>query len=56
MEVTDTDKTETNKALVKEYFETVVLGGRGDQIAKYRSMITSTSITAREKTTSPAGK
>ena len=36
-EVTDTDKTETNKALVKEYFETVVLGGKGDRIAKYRS-------------------
>ena len=37
-EVTGTDKTETNKALVKEYFETVVLAGKGDQIAKYRSM------------------
>ena len=37
-EVVDTGKTEVNKALVKEYFETVVLGGKGDQIAKYRSM------------------
>ena len=37
-EVTGTDKIETNKALVKEYFETVVLAGKGDQIAKYRSM------------------
>jgi len=37
-EVVDTDKTEANKALVKEYFQTVVFGGKGDQIAKYRSM------------------
>ena len=37
-ELADVDKTESNKALVKEYFEAVVLGGRGDQIAKYRSM------------------
>jgi predicted SnoaL-like aldol condensation-catalyzing enzyme len=36
-EVTDRDKTESNRALVKEYFEVVVIGGHRDRAMQYRS-------------------
>jgi predicted SnoaL-like aldol condensation-catalyzing enzyme len=37
-EVVDLDKTETNKNVVKAYFDTVVLGGQTDKVSQYRSM------------------
>jgi predicted SnoaL-like aldol condensation-catalyzing enzyme len=36
-EVTDRDKTESNKALVREYFEVVVIGGHRDRATQYRT-------------------
>jgi len=35
-EIKDLDKTETNKALLKEYFEVVVIGGHRDQASRFR--------------------
>jgi predicted SnoaL-like aldol condensation-catalyzing enzyme len=35
-EITDREKTEINKALAREYFEVVVIGGKRDQALKYR--------------------
>jgi predicted SnoaL-like aldol condensation-catalyzing enzyme len=37
-EVVDLDNTESNKRVVKAYFDTVVLGGQTDKISQYRSM------------------
>ena len=37
-EVVELDKTESNKTLVKAYFDTVVLGGQTDKISEYRSV------------------
>jgi predicted SnoaL-like aldol condensation-catalyzing enzyme len=37
-EVVDLDKTETNKNVVKAYFDTVVLGGQTDKVSQYPSM------------------
>lgn len=34
-EITDLDKTEANKALIKEFVETVLIGGEYGQISKY---------------------
>lgn len=36
-ELTDLDKTETNKSVMREYFNDVVLGGQADKVAQYRS-------------------
>ena len=36
-EVTDLDKTDANKLLMKRYFDDVVLGSQRDKIAQYRS-------------------
>jgi predicted SnoaL-like aldol condensation-catalyzing enzyme len=35
-EITDLDKTDANKALAKEYFEVVVIGGNRDRATDYR--------------------
>jgi predicted SnoaL-like aldol condensation-catalyzing enzyme len=35
-EIKDLDKTEGNKALLKDYFETVVIGGHRDQASRFR--------------------
>jgi predicted SnoaL-like aldol condensation-catalyzing enzyme len=35
-EIKDLDKTEANKALLKEYFEVVVIGGHRDQASRFR--------------------
>jgi predicted SnoaL-like aldol condensation-catalyzing enzyme len=35
--VTDLDKTDANKLLMKNYFDEVVLGGQRDKVAQYRS-------------------
>jgi predicted SnoaL-like aldol condensation-catalyzing enzyme len=35
--VTDFDKTDANKLLMKSYFDDVVLGGQRDKVAQYRS-------------------
>jgi predicted SnoaL-like aldol condensation-catalyzing enzyme len=35
-EIVDWDKTEANKALAREYFEVVLIGGNRDQASKYR--------------------
>jgi predicted SnoaL-like aldol condensation-catalyzing enzyme len=37
-EVMDLDKTESNKNVVKAYFDTVVLGGQTHRVSQYRSM------------------
>ncbi len=37
-EVLDLDRTESNKNIVKAYFDNVVLGGHADKISQYRSM------------------
>jgi predicted SnoaL-like aldol condensation-catalyzing enzyme len=36
--VTDLDKTDANKLLMKSYFDDVVLGGQRDKVAQYRSV------------------
>ena len=38
IEVTDADRTQANKAVVKEYWDAVVLGGQRNRIAEFRSM------------------
>ena len=38
-EAEDLDKTEANKALLKEYFEVVVIGEKRDQASKYRGAL-----------------
>ena len=37
-EVTDADKTQANKAVVKAYWDAVVLGGEANRVAEFRSM------------------